>query len=104
MGAPHAPTPPPVPAYIPPKNSITTGTAGPQYKKGETPPGANTGFQILAVRPAVVPGAPTITGGGSGTQPGPRVPPGDKAGATPGADATRGLLRSKGGPGRTLLG
>jgi len=33
---------------------------------------------------------------------GPRVPPGDKAGAAPGTDATKGLLRKPGS--RTLLG
>ncbi len=92
MGHPSYPRPTPVPYYTPPKNSVTTATAGPQVKTGE--PGQG-GFQVLSVRPRTGPTVTYVPVAG----PGPRVPPatrpippGDKAGALPGTDKTRGLL------------
>jgi len=102
MGHPSYPTPPPVPAFTPPANSIVSGTSGPQYKKGQTPPGANTNFQILAVRPKSLPSPVALAPTGPQVPPGQKIPPGDKAGAGPGSDTTRGLLK-KPGTGRTLL-
>jgi hypothetical protein len=100
MGAPSYPNPPPTP-YAPPPNSITTATTGPQVKTGQPSQG---GFQVLAVRPKLP------TGGGVIRVPGPGVPPAtraipadDKAGASPGSDATRGLLVRRRGPGGSLL-
>jgi hypothetical protein len=48
---------------------------------------------------------PRISAPGPGVPPATRtIPPNDKAGATPGVDATRGLILRRGGPGKTLLG
>lgn len=87
------------PAYTPPPNSITTATPGPQVRIGQPSQG---GFQVLGVRPRNLPGVPALQVPGPGVPPARAIPPGDKSGAGPGTDATKGLLK-KPGTGKTLL-